>query len=142
MVNKKGFIKTLEAIIAVVLLIIFVFSIAAVGIRTSEEPPGNVVDAQNFIFKSILNSESLRSAVLSEPPDSNGEVDKLVLDTKPVGYVYKIQFCDINECLPPEGLPEDRTIYVSSVYVVDTANTGNQIAANKPKILKVFMWEK
>jgi len=141
MVNKKGFIKTLEAIIAIVVLIIFVFSIAAISIKTSQEPPGNVVDAQNFILRNVLNNDTLINAVLSKDP---AVVFDLVSDVKPAGYGHGIQFCDLDGTCDPLledlDLPE-KTVYVSSVYVVDTAAVGNQVAANDPVVLKVFMWE-
>jgi len=145
MVNKKSFIKTLEAIIALVALIIFVFSIAAIGIKTGQEPPGNVVDAQNFIFKTVINSEEYREDVLNF--DNEGDIDELVSKIVPFSYDYETQICDLDysTCEPDTTnliLPE-KTVYVSSLYVIDTANTGiNTAAGNEPKILKVFMWEK
>ena len=65
---KRGYLKTLEAVIAIVIVLIFIFSFGVSNLGVGEVTPKNVKDAQKFIFKTILNNNTLRDDVLNENP--------------------------------------------------------------------------
>jgi len=124
---KRGYLKTLEAVIAIVIVLIFIFSFGVSNLGVGEVTPKNVKDAQKFIFKTILNNNTLRDDVLNENPIV---LDQVVSRNLPLGYTYKIQFCRSADCpIPP--LPSE-TIYIDTVYVGEENNF---------RVLKLFVWE-
>ena len=124
---KKGYIRTLEAVIAIVIILLFIFSFGVSNFGIGEITPKNVKNAQKFIFKSILNDDTLRQGVLGEDEDL---LDTLVTKNLPKGYTHKIQFCKSADCPVPE-LPQ-KTVYIDALYVGEENNF---------RVLKLFVWE-
>ena len=125
---KRGYLRTLEAVIAIVIVLIFIFSFGASNIGIGEVTPKNVKDAQKFIFKTVLSNDTLRQDVLNE---DTRLLDQVVKRNLPLGYSYKIQFCKSADC-PIPNLPSE-TIYIDTVYVGEENNF---------RVLKLFVWEK
>ena len=124
---KRGYLKTLEAVIAIVLVLIFIFSFGISNLGVGDNTPKNVKNAQKFIFKTILSNDTLRDGVLNE---DNGLLTSVISRNLPLGYNYKIQFCKSAAC-PVPSLPSE-TIYVDTVYVGEENNF---------RVLKLFVWE-
>lgn len=96
MVNKKGFIRTLEAVIAIVIILGFIIYIAPsrkldIGI------PSNVKEAKEFVLHEVLTDEELRECVVSGNLDCKdscgGKLKKFLDDNKPAGYEYECEIC-------------------------------------------------
>ncbi|HLC37766.1 MAG TPA: hypothetical protein VJJ53_03230 [Candidatus Nanoarchaeia archaeon] len=124
---KRGYLRTLEAVIAIVIVLIFIFSFGISNIGTGEVTPKNVKDAQKFIFKTVLSNETLRDGVLN---DDTSLLDPVVSRNLPLGYNYKIQFCKSADC--PIPLLPSETIYIDTVFVGEENNF---------RVLKLFVWE-
>lgn len=124
---KKGYLRTLEAVIAIVIVLIFIFSFGVSNIGVGDVTPKIVKNSQKFIFKTVLNNETLRQAVLDE---NRVLLDPLIAGELPKGYSYKIQFCKSANC-PVPALPS-KTIYIDSLYVGEV---------DQFRIIKLFVWE-
>lgn len=124
---KKGYIRTLEAVIAVVIILLFVFSFGISNVGLGEITPKNVKNAQKFVFKTVLNNDTLRQDVLGE---DRSLLDPMVDRNLPKGYTYEIQFCKSADCTVPD-LPS-KTIYVDALYVGEEGNF---------RVMKLFVWE-
>ncbi|QQG38918.1 MAG: hypothetical protein HYS32_00425 [Candidatus Woesearchaeota archaeon] len=124
---KKGYIKTLEAVIAIVVVLIFIFSFAGGNFGVKQKKPSLVEGVQDFVFKNVLNNETLRQDVFN---GDDTRINKLLEENLPPNYGYKVQFCSVESC-PAPALP-DKSVFVDSVYVTSSA---------KSKVLKVFIWE-
>ena len=126
MVNK-GYIKTLEAVIAIVIVLIFIFSFGIANIGFGEITPKIVKNSQKFIFKTISNNDTLRQGVLNK---DSGILLPVVSNFAALGYDYIKQFCRSADC-PLPSLPS-KTIYIDTLYVGEE---------NKFRILKLYVWE-
>ena len=74
---KQGYIRTLEAVIAIVIILLFIFTITPKNITNPSDIPVQVKTAQTYILQSIAEDGSgLRGAVLAanvpDTPDDPG----------------------------------------------------------------------
>jgi|SRR3989344_5265373 len=146
---KKGFIKTLEAVIAVILIVSFLFYVInKSGVRESEVPK-NIEEAQRFILNTVSENKTFRECIIKSGVSvDNGlackidgadlgncvfGINQFIKKNIPAGYDYECEICgQVESCvdLPPETLKK-------SVYVKDSF-----IAAEQPKIFRLYIWRK
>ncbi len=69
MVNKKGFVRTIEALIAVLILLIFIFTVLPKQ-KVDQSAPDNIKLIQEKITGEIESNTSLRNDTLSYPVPS------------------------------------------------------------------------
>ena len=131
MSNKRGWLRILEATIAILIvagILLVMYSRASSGSDNS----GYVYSFQKKILDEISFDNDLREKVL------NGEEESLesgfVRARIPAGYGFKLRICDIDATC---GLTEsvEGEIYVQETYVVSNLETYN------PKKVKLFVWE-
>ena len=136
---KKGFIKTLEAVIAVILIVSFLFYVInKSGVRESEVPK-NIEEAQRFILNEISEDKEFRGCIIDNFGGCKtgsgcvSDLNEFIKKNIPAGYDYECEICgQVESCvdLPPETLKK-------SVYVKDSF-----IAAEQPKIFRLYIWRK
>ncbi|MAG19947.1 hypothetical protein CL618_00760 [archaeon] len=139
---KKGYLLTLEAIIAVVILFLFIYSIMFVGGRINENE--KVKERMDFVLKEISLNNVYRECVgnidfdsldsrnpsikenLKNCPDDVSVVDFIDENLESYSYDICIEFCEINV---------DKNVYVSSVFIsaVLTKEIGKEIY--------LYVWE-
>ena len=130
MVNKKGWLRILEAFIAVVLIASFLlvlYSRAVERPKISEE----VYQIQKTILDEIASNPELRQAVL------NGNEEKIInftYDRIPSGFEFAMRICEVNEVC---GLKEYKEGVYSSERIISST-----LEEYSPKKLKIFMWKK
>ena len=79
MVNKKGYMKILEAVIAIVILLLFVTVLAIQNKEDTPKVPQDISLLQDAIVNSIKEDEDIRDCVLSIDPDCiSNNVESLV----------------------------------------------------------------
>jgi hypothetical protein len=133
MVNKKGYMKTLEAVFSVILLLIVVVSIVSMNKYEFEEVPNEIKSLQEVILENVQGDETLRGYVytvniglLEDFVDT--KIDRIRIDRK-------VQVCgDITNC---EVLNEDEDevdIYVSSLIIHEEG--GNNY------LFRLYLWYK
>lgn len=149
MVNKKGFIKTLEAVIAVILIISFLFYVINKSSVRESEVPKNIEEAQTFILNAVSENKTFRECIVNsiisvdrglackiDGADLNNcvfGINEFVKKNIPAGYDYECEICGkVESCVP---LP-DETIK-KSIYVKDSF-----IAAKQSKIFRIYVWRK
>jgi len=139
--NKQGYIKTLEAVIAIVIILIFTFAVTPKP-TPSYQLPSSVENAQNYILEEIAGDDDVRAAVMEFDPESSEEayglINDIVATNLPTGYAYTIGICIESACSSnATSIAEDRSVYtaeamIGSYGVVDTA----------PRIVRIWMWRK
>ncbi|MEK6864340.1 MAG: hypothetical protein AABX27_03545 [Nanoarchaeota archaeon] len=144
MVNKKGYIKTLEAVIAIVIILIFTFAVTPKP-EPSYQLPSSVENAQNYILKEIAGNAVARQKVMDSDPDVSGSIEeaKVVLDdivttNLPSGYEYALGLCKESACasnLTP--IAEGRSVYTAEAMIGSGGTT-----ADTPMIVRIWMWRK
>lgn len=146
MVTKKAYIRTLEAVIAIVIILIFIFTITPKKIPNPNETPEQVETAQKYILKEIANTQALRDEALNaqlspatpylpcNDVNVGTEIDNLVRANLPPGFDYSCAICSNTGCVytPPD--------IVNSIYMDDMMITPENIE-NGPRIIRLWFWQ-
>lgn len=139
--DKRGYLKTLEAIIAIVLLLVVVYTVIPKTIEPRPEPPLAIQDAQRFIVNDISNSDSLRTTILTSTDDTfiASEVEKVIRAHMLPNYDFACAICpQTSACVMPS--PLDKSIYMSDVFIA--SSLGLSLGEQRPKIVRFWMWQK
>lgn len=140
MVGKKGYLKTLEAVLAIVIILLFTFSITP---RPEQDlgVPQNIKNTQDFILSEIENNNSIRSYVVNSD-DSDAaynlaykSIDGLINENMPGGYSYTFGICDMSSCISNiTSLALETSIYSQDVLIATDGEKQN------PKVIRLWMW--
>ncbi|MBI4154121.1 hypothetical protein HY501_02195 [Candidatus Woesearchaeota archaeon] len=142
MVNRKGYIKTLEAVIAIVLILLFLFTVINKPLEKKGGAPPIVKRSQEYILNEILVNDALRGKIiaadLSNPgsvsfQDANSSVAALVEANIPPGYSYTFLMCDQTTCVTaPPSIEVD--VYFDDIFISTSDATKN------PRLLRLWFW--
>ncbi len=137
--NKKGWIRIVEAFIAILLVAGVVLTIT-MGEFIQRKDSSEIYDAQLGMLRDIQVNDILRQAILDAPnvdlDDNNfpGGVKTKIETLTPTYLECKAKICAIGvEC---DMELDEEEIYVQSVAIIATSTTYG------PKQLKLFCWEK
>ncbi len=150
MMNKNGWLRIVEAFLAVLIIagVIIVILAGKAGNNSNKEEA--IYNLQKTILNEFSNNDDLREAVLNAA-DSNGDgrinsiyeenepnyvtIKEFVSARIPAVFGFEVQICiDINDvCGPEEYKPE---MYTNEIVVSSTLQDYN------PRKLKLFIWEK
>jgi hypothetical protein len=132
--NKKGWIKILEAFIAIVLIVSTMLIIFSNQKKQVDRP-----EEMSVLLSSTLDvvsrDDSLRSQILANDASGvNITIEKII----PSWIAYSSKICNYNDiCSNPAGYI-DKAVYSEEILVVANLT----YIANTPKKLKIFFWEK
>ena len=140
--NKKAYIRTLEAVIAIILVLVFIFMVTPKTQKISEEVPVDVREAQKFILQEVLNNETLRNCVISlEPPQnckqdifSCKNLDSFIKEHIPRNYDYNCEVCSTSASCINLNLPIDKSVYADDIFITNYPN--------KLRIVRLYLWRK
>lgn len=137
---KKAYLRTLEVVIAIVLVIGFII-LTAPKQQKSQETPSIIKESRKFIFNEVLSNEELRSLIIqyegnkcSDLDDSN-KLKILIKDNTPVNYIYECEICSAQTSCTELDLPL-KNIYADSISIADPA------APTQLNIFRLYFWEK
>lgn len=148
MLNKKGYLRTVEAIIALVIVLIVTFYAIPKEKVDITATPNIVSSSQDIIKKEMLLDEDLKVSIISNNPDAKKDIAQILEKNKPVGFIYAFRVCDNPTCLciastadcikPSEKLPSDAAsnVYMSDVFV--SAVIGGTA---KHAVIRFWMWQ-
>lgn len=148
MVDKKGFIRTLEAVIAIILILGFIFWITPKVVEFEEKVPENVANAKDFILNQILSEKEYSQCVLeADLGESYGKIceealtcdyeDKILdlFENIPYGYSYHCEICSKSaSCTKLPSEAEDKSIYTGSIFVYKSSS--------EYRVFRIYIWEK
>lgn len=133
MVNKKGYIKTLEAVVAIIIIVVISYTLIPQRIETQPIPPIPVQDSMRFINNKIELDETLRSGMI-EGIRVDSEIADIIIENKPINYDFTCAICsDSRTCFV--STPLKRSVYVSDIFIASGGKKQN------PKIVRVWFWE-
>ena len=121
--NKKGYMKILEAVIAIVILILFVTVIIIEQQEDKLKVPQDIYLLQGAVTNLIKEDESIRQNVIL------GDVVavKLAIDSADFiptsNYAYELTLCNVAAvCADIEslGLPTDKEVYAENFIISST----------------------
>lgn len=138
MVNKKGYIKTLEAVIAIIMIIVISFTLVSQRIENQPEPPLKLQSAMKFINEKIELNDSLRKGIVDMQHGLRINIDSilssLVNENKPRDYDFTCRLCSNITCFP-ERFPLEKNIYVSDLLITSSEKK------QQPHIIRMWFWE-
>jgi len=135
MVNKKGFIKTIEAVVAVIIIIIVSFTLIPRYVEQQPEPPLVVQDSMKFINNKIELDNSLRTGIINKDVHIGEELAAIIREYKPRNYDFTCAICqDSNRCII--DTPLKRSVYVTDLFIASSENKEPD-----PKIVRIWFWE-
>ncbi len=131
--NKKGYLKTLEAIIAVMILLSFLLAILPREEAKEAEVPDDIRLTQESIMNIIQSNEELRDCVLS---GNNGCITGYIDNNDLVPYTmnYRTLITLTDEIIEPEDLP-DKAVYTSNIVISST--DGSTVTS---RLFTLFIW--
>jgi hypothetical protein len=132
MVNKKGYIQTLEAIVAILIIYITVLSLMSqYRSKTQAGVPLDIKLTQDALLKEIESSNIYRNCALS---NNTLCIDDLI--NKSIGnkYMYKVALCTVSSCAVP--ITPNREVYVRSIIV--SSNITNYTTTS----VNIYLWKK
>lgn len=142
MLNKQGYIKTLEAVIAIVIILIFTFAVTPRP-EPTYQLPSSVENAQNYILEEIAGNDDARTKIMeSDPanPDDPAYVKiKEIVDLNlPTGYAYTVGICLESACSSNVTAIAEGT----SVYTAEAMIGSDGVVDTTPRIVRIWMWRK
>ena len=143
MVNKKGWIRIVEAFVAILLIAGILLILAGEDFTDKEDSSQKIYDIQLAILRDIQVEDSLRNDILAVM-EAQVKTDDITfppavqskINSKTPSYLEcETHICELEANCIATGLPEE-SIYVQSVVISATATQYN------PKQLKLFCWVK
>jgi len=147
MVNKKGFIRIVEAIIAVVVIFGFILIAFPQGKEQSAgETPYEIEQTQARIVEEITNNVEYRRCILNLSGGSPGCVDTLikphVAESSAMSYSFEITNTS-STLVSAKNRPLDKDVYAKTVVVsVDDVLIANAITDSQKRYYKftLYLW--
>jgi len=142
MVNRKGYIKTLEAVIGVIIIIIVSYTLISRQVSNEAEQPLNLYDSMGYINTKIELDENLREGIVDPAKGFGMGIDNLLEDiieaAKPKNFDFTCMICSntsINKCYS-DNVPLEKDVYVNDLLI---ASAG---VLQDPKIVRMWFWKK
>ncbi|MEK6839603.1 MAG: hypothetical protein AABX72_01565 [Nanoarchaeota archaeon] len=135
--ETKGFIRTLEAVIAVMIVLMLLFFILPEEETPTGEVPAPVQNAQRFVLDEIALTKSHRQCVISANQGICGsecpQINNLIQQNVPFGYTSACEICNSALSCATLNLPTEKSVYTDSIFI-----------SKKPvtKIVRVYYYEK
>lgn len=164
MVNKKGYIKTIEAVIAIVLILVFIVSIWPKSQDIEIKTPRDISLTLDRTLNEFQYNNEYRECIIEmnipnnglrlvDIPDSSDEdlkdcynsLNTFIDDVIPQAMLYSLSICSVgnnNDCIPPDieimVLPKKENIYTKGVFISTTPEDTD----SDSKTIKIYIWRK
>jgi len=140
MVNKKGYLKTLEAVLAIVIILLFTFAVTPKP-EPSFGAPFALKSAQSYILSEVERNGTIRTLVMGSDKseaamfEAESAIDLVVKDNIPPGFGYTFGICDLSVCVSNiTPIAMERSIYAGDVLIASNETVQN------PKVVRLWMW--
>ena len=135
--GKRGWIRIVEAVIALLLIVGVVLTLINSGYLGKEDISERVYEVQLQVLREIEKDPGLRQVILEADDSSVPSSVQERIDTRMPEYLgCDSKICELNEICSSNNLPPEEDVYAQSVAITATATDYN------PKQLKVFCWVK
>lgn len=140
--NKKGIGKILEAVIAILLVLSFIYFFTPKTEISDTDTPKNVEEAHKFILQQISSEKSLRDCAVDKTRfgdcSSCNNIDVFVRKNIPFGYNYACEICLNATTCTTKTLPLDKSLYTDSILI--SGNPSNR--SETSKVIRIYFWGK
>jgi hypothetical protein len=137
--QKRGWIRIIEAFIAILLIASVLLIVINKGYVGRTDVSSKVYDSQVNVLREIELDQSLRSVILDVNAPLSGEdvpiqIREKIENRMPDNIACSSKICVLDELCSLEDYPEAENVYAQSVAI--TAN----LSEFDPKQLKLFCW--
>jgi len=134
MVNKRGFMRIVEASIAIILVLA---TLAIISMRKSETNKEDISLQIHPILEVVGSNATLRKSILENPSNAESEIDSVVESRiEQRKFMHRVKICEINSVCTL-----DREIKNSEVFTVERIISASlDIESFSPKKVKIFLW--
>lgn len=132
MKNKKGWLRIVEAFIAILIVASILIIIV---MRIPKQDEVDMHEMQRFILEQVSTNDTLRGEILDEARVDKDITKSFINRVIPAYWNFTIEVCEIDDIC---GMPFyiDKEIYADEILI--TSN----LTLYAPKKLKFFIWEK
>jgi len=123
--------KTLEAVIACILLLVFLVEVMPRTLEKEDATPTDILVMEDTIVKSL--STNLRDEVLRE---DNESVRMFLSSTVRDDLDFNFTITSLESELVLPKLPLDRSVYTKTVII------GANLTENNPKLVRIYLWRR
>lgn len=127
-INKRGFIRTIESVIAIVILlgfILYIYDDGSSEIKTGI--PENVEKANTYIINEFLHNETLRSCFVNNIGNGNcnsvleinckNKINDFLLKSVPIGYSSACEICKDSRSCTSFNFPKEKSVYPKTGFI-------------------------
>jgi len=135
--QRRGWIRIFEAVIALLLIIGVILTLASQGHILREDISEKVYDLQIGVLREIEKNQELRQEILEIDENANTphNIQSIINERMPEHLVCESKICGLDKICSLANYPE-KNVYARSVAITATASTYN------PKQLRMFCWVK
>lgn len=126
--NKKAWMKIVEAVIAIMIIVSVLIFMIVNAPRYGEQE--NLIEIQRNILEQISSNNTLREDVLM---DNNESIIKFIQDVKPAYLNFTARICNVSDVC---GMP----FYINKEVYADEILISSTLTKYSPKKLKLFVW--
>lgn len=132
MKNKKGFIRLIEALFAILIIVGAVLILISNNLKNSDIS-GEVFEKQKYILNIISNNETIRNEIIQGKTDL---ANKSIRNSIPINLDFSTCITEI-ESICNNSPVSDRDIYVSETII-----SSSLTSYTNSKKLRFFVWRK
>ena len=132
--NRKGWVRVVEAFFAVLIVLGAVLVVMQKQIETVDISDV-VYEKERALLTIIANNDSMRNEILINNTDS---IDVFVRSNLPNNWDFVTNVCNIDMTCN-RNTPDDRNVYVSETFI--TSNL-TDFPGGKSKKLRLFIWRR
>ena len=142
--GKRGFLRILEAFIAILIIagaMTFIYVKEIPGKNQKED----ILNLERIILETITNDAQLRQAVLNgfgntESAEGNRTlINSTIAKLVPQGYTFLFKICNLDEIC---GLDQRSSFYTKNEIYSERSSVSSTLETYDPKKIRLFMWEK
>jgi len=132
--NKKGWLRIVEAILAILIIL------GTVLIIMSKQSPqgevsGQIYERQRQILDIISKDNNIRETIITTTEyENNALVNNAIKRLIPRSWNYSTNICNLQEVCPNPGGYLDKDVYATEILITSTLSNYN------PKKLRFFVW--
>ena len=146
MVNKQGVLKTLEAVIAILLIFGFLYALLSQRQQLTGETPLDLSSTRSFLFDQLTFDNSYRTC-LTNPALTPGacatlaasypasypcvqQVMDFIQKHTPTGYDFSCELCKTSASCSTQNIPLETSVYTDSVF----------ISGKESRVFRIYFW--
>ncbi len=144
--DKRGFIKTIEAIIGIVMILgVMYLVIPKFTEKPMQQVPKIVETSQTIVTQQVLLNNEVRDCIIDVEvcPDGGVEmVGQVLEENQPPGYDYAFNICNTPNCVcdtnckvPKGEYPVTGEVFMSDLFV------SSDVVGKNHKIVRFWMWK-